>query len=324
MRPLISIVVPVYNAGPYLEPCLQSLLAQTYRPLEILLVDDHSTDGSSELCRQWAENHSLVRRIPGTNRGANGGRWLGVQAAAGDFVLCSDADDLAHPQLVEMLYRAVCTTGLPCACCRYDTFSDTALPDPEYEGPAAEAWRDTRPRQALLHDKRVDWGLWNKLYLRDLLTRDAFETGVTYNEDLLTNWILLGRVSGMAFVDFAGYHYRQHSASISRRSLSQKQLEDQMQVACRIEQEAAGTPLEESASAFRYEKLLYLYSLILRQPDRQPFAELARAYRAQIRRDYCSMKPNPFLSRPMKAAALASGWLSGPYGFFCRHFLEKR
>ena len=63
MRPLISIVVPVYNAGPHLEPCLKSLLAQTYRPLEILLVDDHSTDGSSEICQRWAEEQQRYLNI---------------------------------------------------------------------------------------------------------------------------------------------------------------------------------------------------------------------------------------------------------------------
>ena len=119
MRPLISIVVPVYNAGPHLEPCLDSLLKQTYRPIEIILVDDHSTDGSSEVCARWAADHSMARVIPGTNQGANGGRSLGVQAAKGDFVLCSDADDLAHPQLLEILFGAICQTGLPCAACRY-------------------------------------------------------------------------------------------------------------------------------------------------------------------------------------------------------------
>lgn len=324
MRPLISIVVPVYNAGPHLEPCLDSLLKQTYRPIEIILVDDHSTDGSSDVCARWAADHSMARVIPGTNQGANGGRSLGVQAAKGDFVLCSDADDLAHPQLLEILFGAICQTGLPCAACRYDTFFDTPPLNEEYSSPSAVALKGTDHLSALLHDKRVDWGLWNKLYLRHLMSPDAFEAGVTYNEDLWTNWTLLNRAPGMAFVDLPGYHYRQHSASISRRPLSQKQLDDQMQVADHIAAQAKGTPLEESAAAFRYEKLLYLYSMILRQEDTAPFAGTLAAYKELIRRDLPAMKKSPHLSTAMKAAAYASVYAAGPYRFACRKILEKR
>lgn len=116
---------------------------------------------------------------------------------------------------------------------------------------------------ALLHDHRVDFGLWNKLYAHELITAEIMDNGLAYNEDLVANWQIFSAAGGCAYVDFAGYHYRQHAASASHRALPPESIDQQRQAAVFI-REHASPAIQQSANAFYYEKLVYLASMILR------------------------------------------------------------
>lgn len=115
---LISVVVPVYNAGPYLKRCLDSIAAQTYPNWEAILVDDGSTDGGGQVCRGYAQRDERFQyaRLP-ANRGPSAARNEGVGRAAGAFISFVDADDYVEPGLLEALYRNWRETGADiCAC----------------------------------------------------------------------------------------------------------------------------------------------------------------------------------------------------------------
>lgn len=115
---LISVVVPVYNAGPYLERCLDSIAAQTYPNWEAILVDDGSTDGGGGICRRRAARDGRFQyaALP-DNRGPSAARNEGVGRAAGAFISFVDADDYVEPGLLEALYRNWRETGADiCAC----------------------------------------------------------------------------------------------------------------------------------------------------------------------------------------------------------------
>ena len=127
---------------------------------------------------------------------------------------------------------------------------------------------------ALLHNQAIDYGLWNKLYSAELLTAEMLNNGLVYNEDLLANWRAFLAAPGCAFCDFAGYHYRQHAASASHRTLPPQSLDDQRRAAVEI-RATAPAPLQQSANAFYHEKLVYLASMILRRAN-------AEDYRVQL------------------------------------------
>lgn len=120
----------------------------------------------------------------------------------------------------------------------------------------------------------MDFGLWNKLYAHELITAEIMDNGLAYNEDLVANWQIFSAADGCAYVDFAGYHYRQHAASASHRALPPESIDQQRQAAVFI-REHASPAIQQSANAFYYEKLVYLASMILRRDD-------AAAYRVQI------------------------------------------
>lgn len=107
MNTLISVIVPVYNRAHYLPDCVNSLLAQTYSNLEIILIDDGSTDESPALCREYAAKDSRVVFLQGTHGGVSAARNLGLDAATGDYVYFLDSDDAIHPTLLNSLLSAM-------------------------------------------------------------------------------------------------------------------------------------------------------------------------------------------------------------------------
>ena len=104
--PKVSIVVPVYNVKDYLEKCVDSILRQTEREFELLLIDDGSTDGSGELCDTLAERDGRVRVIHQENRGLGGARNTGIEAARGTWLLLVDSDDWIEPEILEKALKA--------------------------------------------------------------------------------------------------------------------------------------------------------------------------------------------------------------------------
>ena len=326
--PLVSLIVPVYNAGLNLEPCLASLAAQTHAPLEVLLVDDGSTDGSEMICAARAGRDERFRLLRfGGQSGPNAARAHGLAAARGEWVGFVDADDLVHPRFAEELLRAAQIAGTPAACCRYKPFMGAAPAMSEAAPPAARRLEPPAHTEALLHDQRVDYSLCNKLYRKDLLKAKFFAAPVRYNEDLLANWQIFARADGLAFLDWAGYYYRQNPASATRRGLPPAFFADQAAVARQIRDEAAqapGGPLAASAWAFYFEKLLYLHSMILRQDapeyfDRERTA-LERELRPQLGR---ALGCGP-LPLKMKLVGLLACWGGGAYRALCRLVLRDR
>ena len=101
----ISIIVPVYNVEAYLAECIGSILAQTYRDLELILIDDGSTDGSSNICVNYADRDDRIRYYYQENAGVSAARNKGIELARGEFIAFVDADDMIHPQTLEVLYK---------------------------------------------------------------------------------------------------------------------------------------------------------------------------------------------------------------------------
>ena len=122
---LVSIVVPVYNTEKYLPDALNSLAAQTYGELEIVLVDDGSTDGSSAICKEFVAKDDRFRYIWQQNAGAGAARNRGIDVANGEYLLFADADDLYEPTLVAKLYDAIHRDGSDVAMCRANLFTGT-------------------------------------------------------------------------------------------------------------------------------------------------------------------------------------------------------
>ena len=205
-QPLISVVVPVYNVEGYLETCLNSLLAQTYPNIEILLVDDGSTDNSGAVCDAWAARDSRVRavRFP-ENRGPSAARNEGVRQAKGAFISFVDADDRVEPNLLEKLHRCLEENEAEVSACGADGIALQA-------GPAAVFSRAEAVR-CLARGVPFNLVPWGKLYKAELAKGCPFDEDIFYSEDLLFLYTVLRRVRKVAYLPDVLYHYTQREGS---------------------------------------------------------------------------------------------------------------
>ncbi len=235
-----------------------------------------------------------------------------------------DADDLVHPRFAEVLLAAAESQGMPIACCRYQPFMGASPLPGQQTPPPAVTLLPPKDTEALLHSQQVDYSLCNKLYRRGAITPDMLAGPVRYNEDLLANWQAFALAKGLAFVNWAGYYYRQNPASATRRGLSPAFFADQAAVAARIRDEAAGGPLAASAWAFYYEKLLYLHSMVLRQDAPEYFERERLMFEKELRRQLGKALGCGALRPRMKLVALLACLGGGAYRRLCRLVLRDR
>lgn len=212
--PRASIIVPVYNVKEYLKKCVDSVLAQTQRDFELLLIDDGSTDGCGELCDTFAEADSRIRVIHQENGGLGSARNTGIQAAAGEWLLFVDSDDWIEPEILEKALAAGERENAELVLFAFRSV------DPQ--GRELGVFRDDLPPEkpfTAAGQKDVFLAspcAWNKLYRRELFLR----TGVLYPprvwyEDIRTTLKLFAAAKSMLRIDDVGYNYLQRPGSIT-------------------------------------------------------------------------------------------------------------
>ena len=213
----VSVIVPCYNAGAYLEPCLRSVLGQTMGDLELLVIDDGSTDGSLAVAQRIAGGDARVRVFHQENRGVCAARNRGLDAAQGEFVTFVDGDDLLEPDALErMLALAPGADMVVCAHETFDAQGNTQLIVPETR------WMDRRGERRrraaalrLIEGDSVLNIMCGKLHRRSLLKREhiRLDESLTIAEDALFNLEAVLCGEGIAWLPEPIYRYRMHDAS---------------------------------------------------------------------------------------------------------------
>jgi len=205
-EPLVSVLVPVLNVATLLPRCLDSLLAQTHRPLEIIVVNDGSTDDSGDVLRGYAERFPEVRAVSQVHRGVGPARNAALGLAAGDYVAMVDADDWVEPDFLTDALRLareaeadVVVTSL------WFHFWGVRIPFPFR--PRKPLLAGLEAAELSLHLTRFPAFAWNKLYRRDLFRPDEQPFPNIYYEDIATTPLLLARAGTVAQTRRAYYHY---------------------------------------------------------------------------------------------------------------------
>lgn len=203
----ISVAVAVYNTARYMKRCVESLLAQTYRNLEIILVDDGSTDESPALCDAYAAADRRVRVIHKKNGGLASGRNAGIEAATGTYIAFLDNDDWVDADCYERMLSAIRTFHADVAVCRYrQVYDDRVLDESRdlvYFGTLADGLREYIWETPEIE---IQNAAWNKLYRRDFLGSLRFDESRWY-EDILYTTKLLSKQGMIAVLDHASYNY---------------------------------------------------------------------------------------------------------------------
>ena len=224
---MISVIIPVYNVAPYLDECLASVCGQTYRNLEIILVDDGATDGSGAICDAWREKDSRIRVIHQPNAGVSAARNAGLDVARGDYIAFVDGDDWLDGQLYEKLVACLEENGADAAMCGFVDYN--------YHPPAEKGAFSAPPcdfTDTVYHMIRRNGYFtspWAKLFRRALVFAEGrpvrFDPELSLGEDEV--WLLevLRACRRTAFLPEALYHWRAREESITRAStVTEKQL----------------------------------------------------------------------------------------------------
>lgn len=213
MSKLVSVVVPVWDVAHLLPRCLDSLLAQTYRPLEILVVDDGSRDGSLEVMREYEAQHPEIRVISQEHRGLGPARNAALSIAGGEYVFFVDADDWVEPDYVADLVGIAVSTGADVVVCGF-WFHKWGLKAPFPFLPHAPLLTGRQAAERSLVLTRMPAFAWNKVYRRSLFHADEPFPSIFY-EDLATTTRVLARAGTVAITRRAYYHYCLRKESIT-------------------------------------------------------------------------------------------------------------
>ena len=206
MNEKISIVVPVFNIEEYVERCLQSLLKQTYTNLEVLAIDDGSTDSSGEILDRLATTDSRIKVIHKENGGVTSARMAGIKNATGEWIGFVDGDDETEPDMFEHLLRNAITYDADISHCGYQmAFPDGHVDYYHNTGLLAQQDKITALSE-LLSGSRIEPGLCNKLFhktlFQSLLHGEAVPLDIKINEDLLMNYLLFKEANQTVYEDF--------------------------------------------------------------------------------------------------------------------------
>lgn len=210
-QPLISVIVPVYKVEAYLDPCVESIVNQTYRNLEIILVDDGSPDRCPEMCDAWAAKDSRIKVVHKKNGGASDARNAGLDVFLGDYVTFVDADDLVASDMVEVLFKGCVDNGADVSMCALQNFSENA---PCLDGRNSSA-------EKILSGEFVCTQFFccygpnpvSKLYKRSVVKESRFILGRKMGEDAAFTYPILYAQERICFVQRYMYFYRSNPSS---------------------------------------------------------------------------------------------------------------
>ena len=243
MNELISIVIPAYNIEGYLGPTLDSILAQTYKNLEIIVVNDGSKDKTGAVADTYAAKDTRIRVIHKENGGVTSARLCGVAEAAGEYIGFVDGDDFIEPQMYARLMENLQTHGADISHCGYQMVFPSRV-DYYYNTGKLVAQNDVQGCTDLLDGAFVEPALVNKLYRRELFAGldEWMDKSIRINEDLLMNFYLFRQAENAVFEDVCPYHYVLRKGSAATSKLNEHKLRDPLRVLHILLDETADMP----------------------------------------------------------------------------------
>ena len=219
----ISVIVPVYNSEAYLENCLNSIIQQTYQNLEIILVNDGSTDGSAAICQRYKIQDPRVKVYHKSNGGVGSSRNRALEAVTGDYILFVDNDDWLELDHIESLYHLLKKADADIAIGGHRVIYDSGkiIEKETHENSVLEP---KKVLERILYDDGIDLSAWGKLYKRYLFNDIKFPKGRLF-EDSATTYMLVDKANKIAINSISKYNYIIRKNSISNAKFSPKKMD---------------------------------------------------------------------------------------------------
>ena len=229
VKDLISIIVPVYNVEDYLDRCMHSILNQTYQKLEIILVDDGSTDSSPAKCDEYAQKDNRIKVIHKQNGGLSDARNAGLKLASGDYIGYVDSDDWIEPDMYARMYQACSDCNAQIAVCRYfSEYRDRT--ESGGDGSVVPLSRDALLKIYICgHEQYIIYNsVWSKLFKREIVEGMIFPKGRN-SEDIMYTTRAFCQVEQAVYLDKCLYHYvLDREGSIMNAACAERMFRDEI------------------------------------------------------------------------------------------------
>ncbi len=239
MEPLISIIIPAYNIESYIENCLNSVCEQSYQNIEVIAVDDGSTDQTGRIIDRLAEKDPRIVPIHKENQGVSAARNTGLEYAKGAYIGFVDGDDVIEREMYEILMKNALEYQADISHCGYQMIFPNRV---DYYYNSGE--KRIRSREEglcdLIRADKVEPGLWNKLYKKELIQNQRMDETIRINEDLLFNYEAFKNAKQSVFEDVPLYHYRIRANSAMTSKGSWHKWKDSLKVAKKMMQQETG------------------------------------------------------------------------------------
>lgn len=218
---MVSIIVPVYNVDKYLDKCVKSLTLQTYKDIEIFLVDDGSTDLSANMCDNWEMRDTRIRVIHKSNEGPSSARNCGLAKAKGEYIMFVDGDDFVDMNYVKYLYEEISTKNLDMVMCNYFYVDENGTPIDINNYCYVPPMEHMNNIKALLCFEDQKYGtffdvVWNKIYKKTLFQSIRFPEGIALVEDVYVLPKLYYISNHISIISDRLYYYVNRSNSLTR------------------------------------------------------------------------------------------------------------
>lgn len=286
MNELISVIIPVYNVEQYVESCLNSVINQSYFNLEIILVDDGSTDRSGGICDQYALKDSRIKVLHEENAGLGEARNRGVRISSGDYICFVDSDDWIEEDYCKELVKAAERTNSDIAICGYnECFKDAKTPRVKYDDCFTTTGKEILHYTMTANSKYwFNISVWNKLYKREIISGLCFKSRVY--EDIMYNAESMYRANKIAYINQCLYNYRTNrEGSIISKGFQRKTIEFEMKFKEeRVEFFNRNNEIElarDAEAVVIHDKLLYYAFMSLSKDN---YSEYIKKYEEDLRK----------------------------------------
>lgn len=284
-QPLISIIIPIYRVEKYLDPCIKSIVNQTYRNIEIILVDDGSPDNCPAMCDDWARKDSRISVIHKENGGLSDARNKGMEICSGEYISHVDSDDVVDPKYIEYLYKTLMETEADFSMCRFSNFieepytvdnsnfsSITILSQDEL------LYRFCNGTQSHFHN------VWNKLYKRELVENILFAEGYQA-QDLYFSCQVFCKAKKAAYINNILYHYRTRPDNASNAYFKQRADAHEMLYRCLQDVVQQHPKYAKDLKLYFYSYVIGTIDMMLLNPPSDNWSQLLKitnSYRKKI------------------------------------------
>lgn len=225
-NPEISVIVPVYNTELYLEECIDSILNQTFKDFELILVNDGSKDNSYGICQKYAEKDARIRLYTQENSGQSAARNTGIRIACGRYISFVDSDDAIHSRYLELLFKAMLRHSAGIVTCSVSR-NPHLLKETFEQGTYQELVYADNVENTILHFlSHAYWGgnVCGKLFQREIVSSELFEEGRIYEDNaIMCKWLYQSKVT--VAIDVALYYYRENPTSTVNCPFTEKHLD---------------------------------------------------------------------------------------------------